>query len=87
MNNPTMPEGREYVVVTRALMVKSTRYITHAYGPYGQAKAKSVKSNFKRQAREEGYELEVSVCHVLDVDAANAALVEGERHHAESSEA
>jgi hypothetical protein len=60
-------------------MPHNKRFITHVYGPYGQAKAKSVKSNMKRQAEERGYELEVSVCHVLDPDTMHMELQENRR--------
>jgi len=73
-----MPEGREYVVVTRARMALSRRWITHVYGPYGQAKAKSVKSNIKQKHANDfnapDSELEVSVCHVLDPESWNQQL-------------
>jgi hypothetical protein len=70
MKNLGMPENREYVVVTRARLPHSQKHITHVYGPYGQSKAKSVKSNIKSNYIGGGSgDIEVSVCHVLDPES------------------
>ena len=65
MKNEAMPEGKEYVMVTRARMPKSQRVIVHVYGPYTQKQAKAHKSTTKRDFPE----AEVSVCHVLDPES------------------
>jgi IMP cyclohydrolase len=63
-------EKREYVVVTRFQRTEKSRPIVHTYGPYGQVKAKSVKSNMRAEAQRLGYisRFEVSVCHMIDVE-------------------
>jgi hypothetical protein len=63
--------GLEYVVVTRGKMEPSGRIITHTYGLYSKHKAKSVKQNIKKAAERDGHEVEVSACHVIDIDAMN----------------
>jgi predicted RNase H-related nuclease YkuK (DUF458 family) len=66
---------KDYVVVTRARLRKSGRFITHVYGLYTQNKAKSVKSNIKREAEASGEEVEVSACHIIDIDRMNRELI------------
>lgn len=68
--------GKEYVVVTRAIMEPSGREIVHVYGLYGKQKAKSVKQNIKKAAERDGHQVEVSSCHIIDIDQMN--LQEGE---------
>jgi hypothetical protein len=63
--------GKEYVVVTRALMKPSGRLIVHVYGLYSKNKAKSVKHNIKAAAVRDGHQVEVHACHVIDIDAMN----------------
>lgn len=71
-------KARDYVVVTRVTPERvGGREVVHVYGPYGQAKAKSVKSNFRAYAIREGYDhrLSLNVCHIIDIEAMNRQAV------------
>lgn len=67
---------REYVVVTRYQKTPQSRPLVHTYGMYGQSKAKSVKSNMKAEHQRMGLPgtLEISVCHIIDIDRMNQGL-------------
>ena len=69
------PSAKDHVVVTRARMPRSQRTITHAYGPYTKNKAKSVKSNIKREAIRLGQEIEVSCCRILDPEGMSRDVI------------
>jgi hypothetical protein len=58
----------EYVVVTRYQKTPKSKPIVHAYGPYPQDKARSVKGRMKREAERLGYasSIEISCNHMLD---------------------
>jgi hypothetical protein len=62
----------EFVLVTRARLRHSKRFITHVYGPHSQAKAKRLKAEAYREAKEGGYELTASVCHMINIERMNA---------------
>lgn len=71
---------REYMVVTRYQKTPDSKPIVHVYGPYGQTKAKSIKSNMKAEAirNHEFGKLEVSVCHPISIENMNREAAERE---------
>jgi hypothetical protein len=70
-----LKSDEDYVLVTRARRPNSSRFVTHVYGPFTQSKAKSVKANVKKRAREEGWEVEASACHIIDIDRMNSEAI------------
>lgn len=61
----------EFVLVTRARLKNSRRWIVHAYGPYTQAKAKRLKQEAYAEAQSKGYELTASACRMINIERMN----------------
>ena len=70
----------DYMVVTRYQKTPESRPITHVYGPYTKAKAKSIKANMRKSFETEGHPgtLEVGAHHPINVEQMNRAAAERE---------
>jgi hypothetical protein len=59
----------QFVLVTRATS-KSGSVTTHTYGPFStRSRAQTERTKAHRSAEKMGYELEISICKVIDTEA------------------